>query len=317
MSTIHFLNVDEGDCNIIQHNSNRVSVIDVCCAKPEKISSTQNVIDETFSIEKYKGNFNQKANPENPITYLKKLGVTDIHRYIQTHPDMDHMDGIKALFSAFNVLNFWDTTNNKEMEEGCSFGSYNEDDWKFYKAIRKSQNSPKVLHLTDGDSNDFYNSDGLTILSPSTELVKEANITKDYNDASYVILYQTSNHKIIFSGDSGEKTWNYIIDNHRKLVSDIDVLVAPHHGRKTGGNDSYLDVLRPKLTLFGNAKSEYLDYNAWNNRGLCHITNNQCGNIILDISSNIDLYISNKNFAEKFEKNFWSDEFNAYHIASL
>ena len=29
MSTIHFLNVLEGDCNIIQHDSGRVTVIDV------------------------------------------------------------------------------------------------------------------------------------------------------------------------------------------------------------------------------------------------------------------------------------------------
>lgn len=35
MSVIHFLNVNEGDCNIIQHGSGRVTVIDVCNGKAE------------------------------------------------------------------------------------------------------------------------------------------------------------------------------------------------------------------------------------------------------------------------------------------
>ena len=34
MATIHFLNVKEGDCSIIEHNSGHTTVIDVCNAKP-------------------------------------------------------------------------------------------------------------------------------------------------------------------------------------------------------------------------------------------------------------------------------------------
>ena len=33
MATIHFLNVKQGDCSVISHNSGRVTVIDVCNAK--------------------------------------------------------------------------------------------------------------------------------------------------------------------------------------------------------------------------------------------------------------------------------------------
>lgn len=317
MSTIHFLNVDEGNCNIIQHDSNRITVIDVCCAHLDTKKSLQTVIDEAFSVNNLKGNYKQKVNPENPIVYLKKLRITDIHRYIQTHPDMDHMDGLEVLFNSFNILNFWDTANNKEMVPGSSFGSYSESDWEFYKKIRKSTESPKVLHLTSGMSGEFYDNDGLIILAPSTELVEEANSSKEYNDASYVILFQVDNKKIIFSGDSGEKTWNFILSKYKKLVSNVDVLIAPHHGRKSGGNDSYLDILKPRLTLFGNAKSKYLDYDSWNKRNLCHITNNQCGNIILDINSGIDIYVSNERFAENFESYFWVERFNAFHIARI
>lgn len=78
-------------------------------------------------------------------------------------------------------------------------------------------------------------------------------------------------------------------------------MIAPHHGRKTGGNDKYLDMLKPKLTLFGNAKSEYLDYSSWNNRGLDYITNNQANCIIINTNgkNGMDVYVTYKVFAKK------------------
>lgn len=44
MSVVHFLNVLEGDCNIIQHDSGRISVIDV--------SNADNNIDTEAEIAK-------------------------------------------------------------------------------------------------------------------------------------------------------------------------------------------------------------------------------------------------------------------------
>ena len=82
------------------------------------------------------------------------------------------------------------------------------------------------------------------------DLVNEANKTGDYNDCSYVILYRTSDKKIIFAGDSAEKTWEYILENHKSDVTDVDVLIAPHHGRKTGRRRSCLyEQFRQKTPL--------------------------------------------------------------------
>lgn len=304
MSVIHFLNVQNGDCNIIEHNSGRVSVIDTCCARKEIINEEYSQEDSGIIMNsRTSGNYRQKEHPENPIRYLKKVvNCSSIFRYIQTHPDMDHMDGIKDLFEEFPVYNFWDTKNNKSISSG-GFNKYRKEDWDFYQSIRKSTTDPKVLHLTDNSKGEFYcckNGDDLFILAPSEDLIKEANKTEDYNELSYVLLYQIENKKIIFAGDSGKNTWDYILANYESLVSDVDILVAPHHGRKTGGNDEYLDVLKPKLTLFGNAESEHLDYSSWNNRNLLKITNNEAGNIVLEIKdSKIKVFVSNETFAKK------------------
>ena len=316
MGVIHFLNVNEGDCTWINHPSGHNTVIDVSAAQPINI------------FESLSGNHNQKNHPVNPIEYLQDFGIETVFRFILTHPDMDHMDGIKEFFDSFDVLNFWDTENNKTMDDTSVWGRYKKEDWEFYQKIRKSNTAPKALHLLSGATGQYYNrdengksgADGLYVLAPTNELIEEANRSEEYNDCSYVILYIANNRKIIFAGDSAQKTWDYILETHRQDVADVDILIAPHHGRKSGGNDDYLDVLKPKLTLFGNAKSQYLDYDAWLRRGLEHITNNQANCIIMDTDgeTGIDVYVTYETFAKKKNKDsFYSDKYKAWYIMTV
>lgn len=293
MPTIHFLNVKDGDCIGIEHNSGHRTVIDVCNAKPITY------LTEIFEAHKAKlasedtsdiltGNYNQKKYPVNPIHYFEMHGWSNVFRFILTHPDMDHMDGIKPFFDKFDPVNFWDTNNEKELSKKSWEGSpYSEDDWVFYKSLRdnKPSTSPKRLTLYSGSSGQYYNKgedgkgggDGLYVLAPTKELVNKANeADEDYNRCSYVLLYLTGNRKIVFGGDSHDDTWEHILNNH-KDVKDIDILIAPHHGRKSKRSYDFLDVLNPKVTFFGNARSKDLAYAAWNYRNLPFKNPNKVG----------------------------------------
>ena len=99
MPTVHFLNVGEGDCSIIQHGSGRVSVIDICNGK----TALQRLVDEAAAVSgigKYAarggGNYGMKNRPTDPVAYLRNLGVSSVFRFILTHPDMDHLDGFEC-----------------------------------------------------------------------------------------------------------------------------------------------------------------------------------------------------------------------------
>lgn len=117
--------------------------------------------------------------------------------------------------------------------------------------------------------------DGLQILAPTQKLIDSANnADEDYNDCSYVLLYRTGGNRIIFGGDSHDDTWEHILENYHRDVDNIDLLIAPHHGRDSDRSYEFLDVLKPTLTFFGNAPSEHLAYSKWRNRGLSFITNN-------------------------------------------
>lgn len=317
----YFLNVREGDCNIIRHDNGHVTVIDVCNGNADEEDRSAN---ESYSIFAKSGNYHQKDHPIDPIGFMNDIGIKSIFRFILTHPDMDHMDGIERLFNVFNVTNFWDTDNNKEMGSDSKWGCYKESDWDFYQSIRKSEENPKVLQLLDGEEREYFNKpnggDGLYILGPSQNLVDESNEKKDYNNLSYVLLYKTHGRKIIFGGDSESKEWDFILDNYEEDVSDVDILIAPHHGRFSGGNDDYLDVLKPKLTLFGNASSKDLDYDSWNRRGLKHYTNNEGGSFALNTSYQygIEVYCDYEKFAKSINtSSYYKSDIKGWYMETI
>lgn len=320
MGVVHFLNVNEGDCIWIEHPSKHNTIIDISNGRP---------VNEMFVNLALSGNHNQREYPVNPIEYLRDRNVSSIFRFILTHPDMDHMDGIKCLFETYDVINFWDTANNKVMDSDSDWGRYDKTDWEFYQEIRTSSAFPKTLNLYAGQEGKYYNrtedgksgADGLYLLAPTIELVNEANALGEYNDCSYVILYKTGNNKkIIFAGDSAEKTWDYILENHKEDVSNVDLLIAPHHGRKTGGNNDYLDILNPKLTLFGNAKSQHLDYSSWSNRKLDHITNNQANCVVINTNGSLgmDVYVTYETYAKKRNPDtFYDEKYCGWYIMTI
>ena len=141
--------------------------------------------------------------------------------------------------------NFYDTDNTKEMPSSKWKGSpYRESDWKFYKCFRdtNSQTNPKRLTLYSGGPRPLSHGElgrqsgwgWIQILAPTPELVTAANkADQDYNRCSYVILYRTGGKRIVFGGDSHDETWDHILDQHKVDVTNIDLLIAPHHGRKS------------------------------------------------------------------------------------
>jgi competence protein ComEC len=314
MAKIHFLNVGEGDCCIIEHNNgNRVTMIDICGGNKSDDTVAYDGLLKIAGVATESdggGNYRMAEYATKPQTYLREVNIQRIWRFVLSHPDMDHMDGFNALMDEFPVDHFWHMGAEREKPGFGTYGRYKEEDWDRYVKVRDHKEAgTKTIHVVAGDKFKFANresdgssgGDGLTILAPTKELVERAQATGDFNDCSYVLLYSTANHKIIFAGDSHDETWDHILANHRGLVANCDVLIAPHHGRKSGRSWKFLDVLKPKLTLFGTAKSEHLAYGAWNGRGLEFITNNQAGNVVLEVahSGDLDVYVENAAFAAK------------------
>ena len=207
---------------------------------------------------------------------------------------------------------------------------YRASDWEFYKHLRDTDpdEGPKRLTLYSGARGHYYNQkrdgtrggDGLHVLAPTKELVAAVNeADQDYNRCSYVILYLTGNNSIVFAGDSHDETWDHILEHHEADVTDIDLLIAPHHGQKSGRSYDFLQTLTPTLTFFGNARSEHLAYAAWANRGLSIVTNNQANCMVVDTSTKpMTLYVTHENFARRVNSStYYHDSVMAWYVGPV
>jgi competence protein ComEC len=89
MPVLHFLNVNDGDCSIIEHISGRITVIDVCNAREvTPVSEFVEKISKAAAMEEsgVSGNFNQKKYPVNPISYMRDRDLNSVFRLILTIP---------------------------------------------------------------------------------------------------------------------------------------------------------------------------------------------------------------------------------------
>ncbi len=304
MPKIHCLTVGQGDCTLIQHGSGRVSMIDICGGNSE---------DEDIELlirsilEDVKGNFRMCNSPTNPLKYLKENGFTEIWRYISTHPDMDHLDGFNALMNQFSVYNFWDQGARKEKPNFCGT-PYREEDWDRYVKVRDGrEDGTQVIKVQQGSTLKFANEDDqaghgdcITICAPSSRLVEQCNQAQSFNDASYIISYNANGGKVVLAGDADDNAWQCAIDRYPNLLRNVGFLLAPHHGRDSGRDRSFLSHLNPRFTLLECAPSKYLAYDAWRNRSLAYCTQNQCGNLVVDANGDdLRIYIENEDFANK------------------
>ena len=84
----------------------------------------------------------------------------------------------------------------------------------------------------------------------------------------------------MFCADSDDDSWNYILENFKDDVTNIDVLIAPHHGRDSNRNYDFLKTLNPRITLFGNASSKHLAYDKYPD--LKCPSSNQCRLLVVE-----------------------------------
>lgn len=304
MAKIHCLTVGHGDCTIIEHDSGCVTMIDICGGNKERKALRENAMLSSNQLSKPRGNYAMCSSAGNPLDYLNDNNLNNIFRFILTHPDMDHMDGFNALMQQASVSNFWDSGARK-VKPDFSGTPYNEADWDRYVKVRDGKDSPTVVTPKAGsyfsyanEGRDSGSGDYTHIVSASQNIVDEANDKQEFNDASYIIVFNSAAGRIVIPGDAHDESWEYAINNHGDLLRNVAFLLAPHHGRRSDRDWSFLDHLNPRFTLLGCAPSQHLAYDAWRNRGLEFMTQNQAGNLVAHPRQTdcLDIYIENESY---------------------
>lgn len=223
----------------------------------------------------------------NPIEfYLSHFSGQSIFRYVQSHPDLDHMRGLAAIRQhGIALTNFWDTEHSKVPDFK---NDSDKEEWAAYQSLRGSNTNPSVLRLYRGakgafwnhDPNGYGDHDGIEVLSPTPEIVRWANQQSNTNNLSYVLRITYLGYRIVLGGDADSDLWEHLADVYKEDLH-CHVLKASHHGRDSGYSSKALALLNPNYTIVSvgkkpdtDASNKYRGYcdNVWSTRWYGNLT---------------------------------------------
>ncbi len=266
MVKVHFLNVGKGNCTILEVQSG-VGMLDI---DNSRVDGDDSLTD--------------------PLVYLKgMLPSGSLFRFILSHPDMDHMSGLRLLSKQVPIANFWDTANTKTFDDSDWAASpYDKRDWETYQRLRVSTENPKSLRLLSGATSECcWVQDGITVLAPTDKLVQQANETEEYNHLSYVLRLDHGGTRVLLGGDATPEAWDEIARVRGSGSLKADVFLAPHHGSPNNVNKDVFKLVSPSYIIVSVAEGVDYDYDYYNGlAGKSVMSTKAYGNMRLHIEDN-------------------------------
>lgn len=298
MSIIKSFSVGNGDMFYIKHGSDNFTIIDC------------NMDD---------------MNKEDIVSEIKEeMKDKQIIRFISTHPDQDHLSGLKYLDEQIVIRNFYCVENKATKDDET-------EDFKHYCKLRDGDAhyyiyrgcSRKWMNEFDGKDPEDHGSAGIHCLWPDVKndnfknALSLAEKGEAFNNLSPILTYALNNGaKVMWMGDLEKEFLEEVKD--KIDWPEIDILFAPHHGRSSGKVPSdVLEEPNPSLIIIGEALSKYINYYA----GYNTITQNSAGDIVFDCESGwVHIYTSSESY--NYDKSFLTDKkqsnyFYGHYIGSL
>ena len=220
MSIVKSFSVGNGDTYYISHNSDNFTIID-CCLSDD---NSDDIVAEIKAESSGKG----------------------ITRFISTHPDEDHIQGLCKLDDEASIINFYVVENmatkpevTESFERYCKLRDGDRAYFVYKGCKRRWMN----------DSNDERGSSGISILWPDRSndyykmALQEAEEGVAFNNLSLVARYSVQDGvSMMWLGDLETQFMKDILDDIE--LKQTDIVFAAHHGRKSGKiPDSWLEIL--------------------------------------------------------------------------
>lgn len=214
---ISFINVGQGDCILIElPYKEEVYLID-----------TGGVL--RFKQEEWKKSDSPyEIGRQIVVPYLKGKGISHIDKLILTHADSDHVEGAEELVKELTVSEIHITPS-----------SYKEDALKELLAEAKKRRIPIKEQMAGtkwhvGDINFQY-------LWPK-------DLDYEGNDDSLVLYVTNGSFQGLFVGDLELEGEAGVLQKYPQ-IRNIQLLKVGHHGSKTSSSQSFLNRLKPSLSI--------------------------------------------------------------------
>ncbi len=155
------------------------------------------------------------------IPYLRSQGITELDRLIISHGDADHIGGAPAIIQYYpdvevigQDIEGLDTNNKRTCQQG---------------------------HAWYWDGVEF------SFLSPDSEAVSLSPGNKR-NNRSCVLRVSSNSASALFTGDIEKEVERELIELYGDSLL-ADVLIVPHHGSNSSSTQSFINRIKPKISL--------------------------------------------------------------------
>ena len=183
-----------------------------------------------------------------PFLWHNKIGKVDY--LVLSHPEADHMNGLRFIAEEFQPEQFW---HNEDKVETPSF-----------KELMRIIKDKKIKEMLPSDLMEGIKINGalVEILHPVPGKAEDTagGNGNSLNNHSLVLRITFAGKSFLFPGDLEKEGENEVLAN--KADGDIrsHVLLAPHHGSKTSGSKAFLERIRPELCVVSAGKGASHDF---------------------------------------------------------
>ena len=166
------------------------------------------------------------------LQYLEDMGVTRIDAVVATHPHSDHIGGMRAVLSSFEIGDIY----MPRVEHTTA---------TYTQLLQQIKDMGKKVHSTKGGA------DVIISLDPAVEINVLAPLNDKYkslNDYSIVLRISYGDQAILLPGDAQSISENEMLQAEADQLPST-VLLTGHHGSSTSTGDAFLDSVDPEIAI--------------------------------------------------------------------
>lgn len=242
--TVHYIDVGQGDCILIELPNN-----------------------QTFLIDAGPG-----SEKEQMLAYLNENVFNDKDKVIDylmlTHSDEDHCGGMPIIFNNFEVKKVFRPQIYIDETDKARDSTVSAEDTVWIKNTIIYTNTINAFYNETYMENGIEKNCDVEFVTPDKVLNESLNFgTTEYsfkfftplstyyqavNDYSPIMLLSSFSKNLLFTGDASTINENQLldsVDNNLYTLPKIDVLKVGHHGSKTSSGLEFLQLIQPKYAV--------------------------------------------------------------------
>jgi competence protein ComEC len=188
-----------------------------------------------------------------PFLWHRKIRTIDY--LVLSHPQADHMNGLRFIAEAFHPREFWYSGDRVETPS--------------YKDLMRTLEANNISIKLPGKLQEKIRINGAEIEvlypepvagAPRLKLGHSPTLMlsdgKELNNRSMVLRISYAGTSILFPGDLEEMGEKRLLDRAGNRV-ESDILLSPHHGSRTSSSEAFLEMVTPKVCIVSSGEDRF------------------------------------------------------------